>query len=327
MRVALALACLLAPLVWASDGPELLVLCEHYDVIVPFAVDARGGLSPSAPPTEVRAPHDALYLAPWLYVSAEYKGQPCLISYQASADGRLKRVGDPVPTLDRDPGLVALPGGKSIAAWSRAHVQVFPLIQGVASPPRSAGAGFEALVWRDGWAFALGGGRVSSHRLDADGISAPLYAAPAGFGATSVALDPLGRTLFVLTLEDFNRHLRLFEISGDGRLSLSGDRPPTPEEAQRRLVATDRALYVLNASNTITTYLRSEGRWRPDGRPVKAGDGLADLVVTDRMAYAVGEGDPLVRMFRVDAKNARLHPTRPVSLPGEAAGTRLVRLW
>ena len=315
-----------------APAPMLLVLCEHFDCICPYRVEG-GRLVSAAPPTVVAAPHDALWnpTCRRLYVSAEYKGRPCIISYQVTPDGVLKRVGDPVPTRDRGPALLLLGLERPVlCAATRGCVQTFPLdASGQPGPPVGEDAGVDAWARIDATHVAVL--RAGGVQLFAAGgpFGAWTPCGPpvdGGAGAVALAADVDGRTLFVLNMEDFTHHLRRLDVRADGLRLSAAPAAVTATEAQKRLVATSSRVYLVNASDTITAYARDGDVLVPVGRPTPTAMGLADLLPDGAVVHAVGAGDAAVCTHVVSPKDGTLRRARREPLPGGAAGTRLLLL-
>lgn len=329
--VILVLIALLSP-VGAREDPLLCVLCQHYDLVCTYRLDsASGSLTAAAPPFSIQAPHDAAWLPSrrLLYLAAEFKGRPCIVTCTVAADGAMRRLGDPIPTADRGPQLFLGPDARFLYAWTGAHLQVFPLHETSGAPqePLPLSPGFQAIALSGHRAYTLQNGRVEMRTLEAGGaVSPPALSLDAGFGACHLALDPACRQLFVLTLEDFDQHLRVFELGAEGRPAPSAQRPRTLREAQKMIRVTDRNAYVVNASSSISTYRTVDGVLQPLGRPSRGPDGATDLLLTDRFIYAVGTNDPSMWTYRVHPKDGSLRAIKPLILPGQAAGTRLLLL-
>lgn len=322
----------LGPGLASSRTPLVLVLCEHFDLVCPFYLDATS-LRPAAAPTHIGAPHDAVFDARrnLLHVAATYKSQPCLVSYTVSPEGALRRSADPVPTSAAAPTLVrAGDGGAIIYACDRECTQIFRLDEkGFPGPAAGRLPGSDAMVAVDATrVVTLRRGRVQLHAVSSpDGsLTAVGGALDAGAGASSLALGDDGRTLYVLNLESFTRHVKAFEVCGDGLRASKVSVPLTREEAQKGLVATGASLYLVNASDTISTYLRAPDAVRPVGALVPTARGATDLQIRGRLAMGVGAGEPTIRLYRVAPADGRLRPTTPVMLPEGAAGTRLLIL-
>lgn len=317
--------------------PLLMVLCEHFDLVAPYRVD-RGTLVAAAPPTALSSPHDGVWDAPrrLLHVIALHKEQSCIVTFAVSADGAMRRVCDPIPTQDRLPNLVALGGPNGVLlAWSGAHVQAFPVNEsGLPTPPTSLCGGVEGLVVLDAHRLVtLRAGRVQMCEVAPHDGSLTFRggAVDGGPGASALAVDPRGRDVYVVNLEDFTRHVRVLEMGPEGVRPSAGVTLQTREEAQKRVTCTSRAIYVVHASDVISTYVGQGASRVPVGLPVPTAVGLSDLLVTRAVAYAVGAGDPTIHVHPVASGDGRLKPSRRVPLPrstagGLSAGTRILIL-